>query len=148
MAVLRSDVVVVRFVWSRFILLVHYWSDSDGSENCKKNPRTTLKTEKASFSETLLSNYSNYTASCARRLEPSSLHENLTCHSVGRIGRPVVTDRVWSCLIVVSLMLGRVHCRSMHLVASYWLDWHRHRRNLANVEWGGGVADRGYWESS
>ena len=54
-----SDVVVVRLVWSRFVLLVHYWSDSDGSEDCKKTSRTTLKTEKASFSDTLLSTYSN-----------------------------------------------------------------------------------------
>ena len=55
----RSDVVVVRLVWSRFVLLVHYWSDSEESKDCKKTSHTTLKTGTASFSETLLSTYSN-----------------------------------------------------------------------------------------
>jgi hypothetical protein len=59
MVVRRSDVVVVCLVWSRFVLLVNYWSDSDGSEDCNKTSRTTLNTEKANFSETLLSIYSN-----------------------------------------------------------------------------------------
>jgi hypothetical protein len=59
MVVRRSDVFVVCFVWSRFVLLVNYWSDSDGSEDCKKTSRTTLTTEKANFSETSLSTYSD-----------------------------------------------------------------------------------------
>lgn len=39
--------------------LARSWSDSNGSEDFKKTSRTALKIEKASFSEMLLSTYSN-----------------------------------------------------------------------------------------